>query len=59
MTNKPCRVCGKHQNNQEEPRFGYTVCEQHQNAKPTGLDWLARQHKEELDRISESGGSFG
>lgn len=29
-----CRVCGKHNNNQSEPRFGYTVCVDHQHVSP-------------------------
>lgn len=36
-SNKPCSVCGKHKNNQREPRFCYTVCEDHQNVKPTDI----------------------
>ena len=30
----PCQVCGQHKNNQIEPRFDYTVCEDHQNTSP-------------------------
>ncbi len=34
---KPCIVCGKFKNNQTEPRFGYTVCEDHQDVKPVDI----------------------
>ena len=34
---EPCRVCGKYKNNQSEPRFGYTVCEEHQNVPPAEI----------------------
>jgi hypothetical protein len=30
----PCRVCGGFKNNQSEPRFGYVVCEDHQDVQP-------------------------
>lgn len=33
-SDKPCKVCGKHKNNQEEPRFLYVVCEDHQSVAP-------------------------
>jgi hypothetical protein len=34
QSEKPCAVCNKHKNNQIEPRFGYVVCEDHQDVKP-------------------------
>ena len=34
---EPCRVCGAHKNNQSEPRFGYTVCEDHQSVPPADI----------------------
>lgn len=36
-SNEPCVVCGRHNNNQIEPRFLYTVCEEHKNVPPTKL----------------------
>jgi hypothetical protein len=36
-SDEPCRVCGKHNNNQSEPRFGYTVCVEHQNVPPVKI----------------------
>lgn len=33
----PCEVCGGFENNQIEPRFGYTVCEIHQRVPPAFL----------------------
>lgn len=35
---EPCRICGKHDNNQSEPRFGYTCCEVHKSIPPAYLD---------------------
>lgn len=32
-----CRVCGKRKNNQIEPRFGYVVCEDHQDTPPVQI----------------------
>ena len=32
-----CSVCGKFKNNQTEPRFLYTVCEDHQKTPPTEI----------------------
>ena len=37
LSTEPCRVCGLHKNNQSEPRFGYTVCEDHQDVPPTQI----------------------
>lgn len=34
---EPCRVCGGFRNNQSEPRFGYTVCEDHQSVPPNKI----------------------
>lgn len=34
---EPCRVCGKVKNNQTEPRYGYTVCEDHQSVPPVDI----------------------
>jgi len=36
-SNKPCIVCKQFKNNQEEPRFLYTVCEDHQNIAPNTI----------------------
>lgn len=36
----PCCVCGKYKNNQSEPRFGYTVCEDHQDIPPVEINDL-------------------
>lgn len=36
-TDEPCAVCGKLKNNQQEPRFGYVVCEDHQNIPPVKI----------------------
>ncbi len=33
-TKKPCDICGEWNNNQIEPRFGFTVCEPHQTVPP-------------------------
>lgn len=30
----PCEICGRHINNQAEPRFYYVVCEEHQAVAP-------------------------
>lgn len=48
---KPCRVCGGFDNNQSEPRFGYTVCEAHQSVLPAFLD----QATEEYQRNANQG----
>jgi len=34
---KPCEICGKYKNNQLEPRFLYSVCEDHQNIAPNKM----------------------
>jgi hypothetical protein len=34
---EPCVVCGGYENNQSEPRFGYTVCVKHQNVRPVDI----------------------
>ena len=34
---EPCAVCGSFNNNQSEPRFCYTVCEDHQSVPPTEI----------------------
>lgn len=36
-SSEPCQVCGEHKNNQWEPRFGYTVCIEHQNVAPVDI----------------------
>lgn len=33
----PCAVCLKHKSNQSEPRFGYTVCIDHQHISPVEI----------------------
>jgi hypothetical protein len=30
-------VCGQHKNNQQEPRFLYVVCEDHQHVPPNQI----------------------
>lgn len=40
-SNKPCAVCGKHNNNSVEPRFLYTVCEEHEKLSPVEISRLA------------------
>lgn len=42
-TNKPCDVCGKGGNNRLEPRFGYSVCEEHYRLSPVEVSEL--KHK--------------
>jgi hypothetical protein len=37
MSTKDCAICGKYNENQSEPRFGYTVCIKHQHARPTDI----------------------
>jgi len=34
---EPCVICLKHNKNQSEPRFGYTVCIEHQNISPVDI----------------------
>lgn len=41
----PCRVCAGHDENQSEPRFGYTVCRLHRNVPPASLDKAAAQYQ--------------
>ncbi len=36
-SSEPCAVCGLHKNNQQEPRFLYTVCEDHRNVPPVKI----------------------
>lgn len=36
-SNDPCYVCGKFKNNEAEPRFDYTVCEDHAYVQPAYL----------------------
>lgn len=40
---EPCAVCGKYDNNQSEPRFSYTVCENHQDVPPTSIQPRCQQ----------------
>lgn len=40
---QPCVVCEQHKNNQSEPRFSYTVCEDHQNIPPAFVHQAASQ----------------
>ena len=37
-SDKKCVVCGGKKNNQIEPRFFYTVCEDHQGVPPTEIN---------------------
>lgn len=39
-----CCVCDGHKNNQSEPRFGYTVCEDHQHVPPAYLGQAQRAY---------------
>lgn len=64
-SNEPCTVCGLHKNNQQEPRFGYVVCETHQSVPPIRLEEkrklyqaLREGYRNELDKIDEAGGSY-
>lgn len=42
---KPCEVCGKLDlSNQEEPRFGYTVCYAHQPVPPAYIDIAKKEY---------------
>ena len=34
---EPCTVCSGFKNNRLEPRFMYTVCEDHQSAPPASI----------------------
>lgn len=36
-SSRPCEICGRHINNQAEPRFGYVVCEEHQAIPPNQI----------------------
>ena len=35
---EPCTVCQGHKDNKSEPRFGYTVCSDHDHVPPVRLD---------------------
>lgn len=37
-SDSPCIICEGYNNNQIEPRFGYTVCEEHQKIKPSDIE---------------------
>lgn len=41
VSDKPCAVCGKRLNNTVEPRFLYTVCEEHAQLPPVEVSRLA------------------
>jgi hypothetical protein len=42
---KPCEVCGGHDENQEEAsRFGYVVCKKHRDVPPAYLSVAALQY---------------
>jgi hypothetical protein len=43
-SDEPCAVCDGHKNNQSEPRFSYTVCEDHQNVPPAYID-IVRENR--------------
>lgn len=45
-SDEPCEVCGGHKNNQIDPRFSYTVCEDHQRVPPAFLQEGKRQFKD-------------
>lgn len=34
---EPCEICGKTGGNKSEPRFGYTVCEEHSHMSPVEI----------------------
>lgn len=38
-----CQVCGEHKNNQYEPRFYYTVCENHQRVPPVDIPYRSQK----------------
>jgi len=44
-SNEPCAVCGKHDNNQSESRFGYTACETHKGVPPAMITVAVKQFK--------------
>jgi len=44
-TSRPCSVCGRRNNNQLEPRFGYVVCEDHQHVPPVEVGKLERNKR--------------
>jgi len=46
-SDEPCRVCGLHNENEIEPRFGYTVCAEHKDTPPVKIPprIVARKHK--------------
>lgn len=39
----PCDVCGKEKNNAMEPRFYYTVCEDHYDVPPVDVSRLKEE----------------
>ena len=45
-----CSVCGSDKNNQMEPRFGYTVCEDHQHIPPVEVSNLKWEREEKIKR---------
>lgn len=44
-SNNPCTVCGGFDDNQCEPRFGYTVCVAHQRVAPVDIDAARKAHE--------------
>lgn len=36
-SSKPCGACGLYDDNQSEPRFGYTACKEHQSISPVAF----------------------
>jgi len=46
----PCEVCGRHINNQAEPRFLYVVCEEHQWVAPNQIFAEKEKWNNELEK---------
>ena len=49
---EPCQVCGKHLNNQSEPRFGYVVCQNHQGVAPVDIPEKRIKLLDDLDDVT-------
>ena len=52
---EPCRVCGAHDENMQEPRFLYVVCKLHYEVTPVEVNYLAEQREQRLERITSQG----
>jgi hypothetical protein len=51
--NEPCRVCGKFDNNQCEPRFLYVVCEEHQSVLPVNIPPKPEQPEQGAPKLKD------